>query len=187
MQRFSPIRGRSDRRSDGRGDQLQRLHRPDFPAAEAAGDLLRKSSKPITRSAQRSATFASSSQSAVRQHQRIWLSRPYPGRRAMFRDCRSRTASSRGRMTAQPPPPCPHRPSHRRTKARLPPGRQRRARYAVPGTPEGFRCLSGGHESGVSILRRHRRARLDISQAASCGSGEYRRGGGLIIRELGNR
>ena len=57
----------------------------------------------------------------------------------------------------------------------------------APGAPEGLCCLSGGHESGVSILRRHRRGRLDISQAASCGSGEYRRGGGLIIRELGNR
>ena len=38
----------------------------------------------------------------------------------------------------------------------------------------------------MSILRRHRRGRLDISQAASRGSGEYRRGGGLIIRELAN-
>jgi hypothetical protein len=37
----------------------------------------------------------------------------------------------------------------------------------------------------VSILRRHRRGRLDISRAVSFGSGE-RRGGGLIIRELGN-
>ena len=54
------------------------------------------------------------------------------------------------------------------------------------GAPEGFCCLCGGHESGVSILRRHRRGRLDISQAASRGSGEYRRGGGLIIRDLGN-
>src|SRR4030095_4170274 len=56
----------------------------------------------------------------------------------------------------------------------------------APGPSEGFCCLSGGYESGVSILRRHRRGRLDISQAASRGSGEYRRGGGLIIRELGN-
>ena len=54
------------------------------------------------------------------------------------------------------------------------------------GTPEGLCCLGGGYESGVSILRRHRRGRLDISQAASRGSGEYRRGGGPIIRELGN-
>src|SRR5262245_62444069 len=56
----------------------------------------------------------------------------------------------------------------------------------APGAPEGLRCLCGGYESGVSILRRHRRGRLDISQAASRGSGEYRRGGGLIVRELGN-
>src|SRR5215813_4819156 len=61
-----------------------------------------------------------------------------------------------------------------------------RGELCAPGTPEGFCCLSGGYESGVSILRRHRRGRLDISQAASRGSGEYRRGGGLIIRELGN-
>ena len=57
----------------------------------------------------------------------------------------------------------------------------------APGAPERFCCLSGGYESGVSILCRHRRGRLDISQAASRGSGEYRRGGGPIIRELGNR
>src|SRR5215831_20272314 len=57
---------------------------------------------------------------------------------------------------------------------------------SAPGTPEGLCCLSGGYESGVSILCRHRRGRLDISQAASRGSGEYRRGGGLIIRELSN-
>src|SRR5215813_6567013 len=61
-----------------------------------------------------------------------------------------------------------------------------RGDLCAPGTPEGFCCLCGGLESGVSILRRHRRGRLDISQAASCGSGEYRRGGGLIIRELSN-
>ena len=56
----------------------------------------------------------------------------------------------------------------------------------APGAPEGLCRFCGGHESGVSILRRHRRDRLDISQAASRGSGEYRRGGGLIVRELGN-
>src|SRR5262249_50226859 len=61
-----------------------------------------------------------------------------------------------------------------------------RGDLCAPGTPEGLCCLCGGYESGVSILRRHRRGRLDISQAASRGSGEYRRGGGPIIRELGN-
>src|SRR3974390_986937 len=60
------------------------------------------------------------------------------------------------------------------------------ANLCAPGAPEGLCCLLGGYECGVSILRRHRRDRLDISQAASRGSGEYRRGGGLIIRELGN-
>ena len=57
---------------------------------------------------------------------------------------------------------------------------------SAPGAAEGLCCLSGGYESGVSILRRHRRGRLDIRQAASRGSGEYRRGAGLIIRELAN-
>ena len=57
----------------------------------------------------------------------------------------------------------------------------------APGTPEGLCCLSGGHESGMSILRRHRRGRLDIRQAPSRGSGEYRSGGSLIIGELANQ
>src|SRR6516225_1644602 len=61
-----------------------------------------------------------------------------------------------------------------------------RGDLCAPGTSEGLCCLCGGYESGVSILRRHRRGRLDISQAASRGSGEYRRGGGPIIRELCN-
>jgi hypothetical protein len=52
------------------------------------------------------------------------------------------------------------------------------------GAPEGLCCLSGRYEGGVSILRRHRWGRLDIRQAASRGSGEYRRGAGPIIREL---
>src|SRR6516165_9921129 len=56
----------------------------------------------------------------------------------------------------------------------------------APGTPEGFCCLSGGDESGVSILCRHRRGRLDISQAASRGGGEYCGADGLGIRELAN-
>jgi hypothetical protein len=38
----------------------------------------------------------------------------------------------------------------------------------------------------VSIVRRHRRGRLDIRQASSRGGGEYRSGGGLIIGELAN-
>ena len=54
------------------------------------------------------------------------------------------------------------------------------------GTPEDFCCLSGGYESAVSILRRHRWGRLYIRQAPSRGSGEYRSGGGLIIGELAN-
>src|SRR5215472_17202202 len=61
-----------------------------------------------------------------------------------------------------------------------------RGDLCAPGTPEGLRCLCSGYESSVSILRRHRRGRLDISQAASRSSGEYRSGGGLIIRKLGN-
>ena len=48
-------------------------------------------------------------------------------------------------------------------------------------------CLSGGYESGVSILRRHRRGRLDIRQAASRGSSEYRSGGGLGVGELADK
>src|SRR5262245_27466943 len=61
-----------------------------------------------------------------------------------------------------------------------------RGDLCAPGTPEGLCCLCGGYESGVSILRRHRRGRLDIRQAASRGSCEYSRGGGLIIGELAN-
>src|SRR4030095_6785131 len=56
----------------------------------------------------------------------------------------------------------------------------------APGTPEGLCCLSGGYESGVSILRRHRRGRFDIRQAASRGSGEDRSSRSLIIGELTN-
>jgi hypothetical protein len=56
----------------------------------------------------------------------------------------------------------------------------------APGTPEGFCCLSGGYESSVSILCRHRRGRLDIGQAASSGSGEYCSGSGRGIGELAN-
>ena len=63
---------------------------------------------------------------------------------------------------------------------------RRKAALCVSGTPEGFCCLSGGYESAVSILRRHRWSCLHIRQAASRGSGEYRSGGGLIIGELAN-
>ena len=56
----------------------------------------------------------------------------------------------------------------------------------APGAAEALRCLSGGYEGGVSIFRRHRDGRLDFRQTASRGSGQYRRGGGLLIRELTN-
>ncbi len=38
----------------------------------------------------------------------------------------------------------------------------------------------------MSIFRRHRDGRLDIRQAAARSSGQYRRGGSLLIRELAN-
>src|SRR5262249_2045314 len=59
-----------------------------------------------------------------------------------------------------------------------------RGDLCAPGTPEGLCCLCGGYESGVSILRRHRRGGLDIRQATSRGSGEYCSGGGPVIGEL---
>jgi len=61
-----------------------------------------------------------------------------------------------------------------------------RGDLSVPGTPEGFRCLSGGYEGGVSIFRRHRDGRLDVRQTAARSSSQYRRGRGLLIRELAN-
>jgi len=38
----------------------------------------------------------------------------------------------------------------------------------------------------MSIFRGHRDGRLDFRQTASRGGGQYRRGGGLFIRELSN-
>ena len=61
-----------------------------------------------------------------------------------------------------------------------------RGDLCAPGTTEGFCCLSSSYKSGVSILCRHRRGRLDIRQAASRSSGEYCSAGGLSIGELAN-
>src|SRR5215471_6969875 len=52
--------------------------------------------------------------------------------------------------------------------------------------PEGLRRLSGRYEGGVSILCRHGDGRLHFGQTASTSSGQYRRGRGLLIRELAN-
>jgi len=61
-----------------------------------------------------------------------------------------------------------------------------RPNLCASGAPEGLCCLCGGFESGVSILRRHRRGGLDIRQATSRGGGEYRRSSGLLVWELGD-
>src|SRR4029453_6528339 len=61
-----------------------------------------------------------------------------------------------------------------------------RTNLRAPGAAEALRRLSSGLECGVSIFRRHRDGRLAFRQTASRGSGQYRRGGGLFIRELAN-
>ena len=58
--------------------------------------------------------------------------------------------------------------------------------YERPALRKPLRRFSSGFEGGVSIFRRHRDSRLDFRQTASRGRGQYRRGGGLFIRELGN-
>src|ERR1700737_512055 len=60
------------------------------------------------------------------------------------------------------------------------------AELRTPGAAEALRRLSGGFEGCVSIFRRHRDGRLDIGQTASRGSGQYRRGSSLLVRELAN-
>ena len=56
----------------------------------------------------------------------------------------------------------------------------------APGAAEALRRLSRGFEGGVSIFSRHRDGRLDFGQAASRGSGQYRRGGSRLVREFAN-
>jgi hypothetical protein len=56
----------------------------------------------------------------------------------------------------------------------------------APGAAEALRRLSRGFEGSVSIFSRHRDGRLDFGQAASRGSGQYRRGGSLLVREFAN-
>src|SRR5205823_837188 len=56
----------------------------------------------------------------------------------------------------------------------------------APGAAESLRRLSGRYEGGVSIFCRHGDGRLDFGQTASTSSGQYRRGRGLLVRELAN-
>src|SRR5204862_6535111 len=61
-----------------------------------------------------------------------------------------------------------------------------RPNLRAPGAAESRRRLSGRYEGGVSIFCRHGDGRLDFAQTASTSSGQYRRGRGLLVRELAN-
>src|SRR5215831_788446 len=61
-----------------------------------------------------------------------------------------------------------------------------RANLRAPGAAESLRRLCGRYEGGVSIFCRHGDGRLHLGQTASTSSGQYRRGRGLLIRELAN-
>src|SRR5262249_21781437 len=56
----------------------------------------------------------------------------------------------------------------------------------TPGAPEVLRRLCGRYEGGVSFFCCHGNGRLDVRQAASRSSSQYRRGRSLLIRELTN-
>src|SRR5215510_6337841 len=56
----------------------------------------------------------------------------------------------------------------------------------ISGAAESLRRLTGRYEGGVSFFCRHGDGRLDFGQTASTSSGQYRRGRGLLVRELAN-
>src|SRR6516225_4882554 len=64
--------------------------------------------------------------------------------------------------------------------------RRSRPNLRAPGAAESLRRLSGRYEGGVSVFCCHGDGRLHFGQTASTSSGQYRRGRGLLVRELAN-